>query len=176
MRLIDQLDVVDAFMTLREVRLAFVWSRLVVVDETTIKGRTKIVQLHFEDFLETLVRLAHMMALPTEDDLTHAGLTHAGEWLDALRDQPDAENEFKRLNTCALGETLSQPIAWKVRQFILRLIFIARGRHGDPEDGLSTKEAMRFSKGVTSVPASRDGPRATASRDGTRADVALPPV
>ena len=66
MNLINRMEIIDPFVTLREVRLVFIWSRMVIVDETTIKGRSAILQLQFEDFLEAVVRFAHMMALPCD--------------------------------------------------------------------------------------------------------------
>ena len=45
-------------------------------------------------------------------------------------------------------EKCDQPIEWKVRQFVLWLLFRARGGTGDPEAELSKKEASRFQKGM----------------------------
>ena len=147
MGLINKLDVVDPFINIREVRLNFIWSRMVVVSESTVKGRSNLVQLSFEDFLELVVRFAHMKALPTPEDLEQSGLTHAGEFLAALAEQPDAEEKFKQERNCEPGEECAQPIAWKVRQFILWMIFAARGGHGDPEQELTKKEAELFKQG-----------------------------
>ena len=44
---ISRIDLVDAFITQREVRLAFLWSRMLVVDENSLKGRSSVLQLAF---------------------------------------------------------------------------------------------------------------------------------
>ena len=93
---IQRIDVIDNNITQREVRLAFLWSRMLVVDENTLKGRTHVLQLRFEDFLEMLVRLAYMMAMPDEADLEAAGVQHAGEFLQWLSGYPEEEKQFKR--------------------------------------------------------------------------------
>jgi len=147
MEMVNRFELIDPFVTQREIRLAFVWCRMVVEDEKWIKGRQKVVQLHFEDFLELIVRLAHMTALPTEDELADACMAHAGEFLDALEAQPEAEQDFKRLHTCEPGEPVDQPIAWKVQQFVLWTIYRARGGQGNPESELTVKEANRFMEG-----------------------------
>lgn len=147
MDFIGRLDLIDPFISQREVRLVFIWSRMVVVDEGTQKGRANSIQLHFEDFLEAIVRFAHMMALPTEEELTDAGLRHAGEYLSALATTPESEELFKRSRTVEPGEPLDEPIAWKVRQFILWMVYTARGGAGDAEAELTKKEADRFKLG-----------------------------
>jgi len=149
--LINRLELVDNFITMREVRLIFIWSRMVVVDEKTIKGRASTLQLHFEDFLELIVRFAHMMALPTQQELTCAGMRHAGEYLKALKSTPELEAQFKRQRTREAGEHADQSIAWKVRQFALWLIFNVRGGRGDPEKELSKEEADKFMRGRVGV-------------------------
>ena len=67
----------DAFQQ-REGTLCFVFSRLRCVDEESERGRRKLLQLSFEDFLEALVRLATVKALPTMQELQHTGHHDAG--------------------------------------------------------------------------------------------------
>ena len=131
-----------------QVRLAFIWSRMLIVDEMSVKGRSSILQLGFEDFLEVIVRFAHIKAMPTEAELTESGLPHAGEFLAALSENPEAEAAFHDERTHEMCEKCDQPIEWKVRQFVLWLLFRARGGIGDPEAELSKKEASRFQKGM----------------------------
>ena len=147
MEMVGRLDLMDAFVTQREVRLLFIWSRMIVVDEKTLKGRSHILQLHFEDFLELIVRLAHIKALPSEEELNKSGLAHAGEFLAALSDNKEDEQAFCSQRTREPGEVCDLPIAWKVRQVILWMVFRARGELGDPELELSKREAEKFKKG-----------------------------
>ena len=69
--LIKDCKLISDDLTSREVRLAFWWSRMVVVDE--VKQRPKFMTLSWTEFLEALGRMAEMMTLPTEEDLQRVG-------------------------------------------------------------------------------------------------------
>ena len=138
----------DAFVSQREIRLCFIWSRMVTIDEKSLKGRSNVLQLHFEDFLELIVRLAHIKALPTAEELNTSGLAHAGEYLAALAEAPEDEQAFMLARTREPGETCDQPIDWKVRQLILWMVFRARGEQGDPEIELAKREAEKLKRGA----------------------------
>ena len=142
---IQRIDVIDNNITQREVRLAFLWSRMLVVDENTLKGRTHVLQLRFEDFLEMVVRLAYMMAMPTEEDLEAAGVVHAGEYLQWLSGYPEEEKQFKRARCRAIGEPLDQPLEEKLRHFLDWLVFTVHG--GDGLDAVTRKDADKFRAG-----------------------------
>jgi len=85
---VTQLEIIDPFVTLREIRLAFLWSRMLVVDENSQKQRVRLLQLGFEDFLEVCVRIAYQMALPTDKDLFALGVAHAREYFACRRASP----------------------------------------------------------------------------------------
>ena len=106
-----------------------------------------MLQLRFEDFLEALVRFAHMKALPSEEELAESGLQHSGEFLDAMAEQPEKEDAFLQQRTREPDEECDLPIAWKVRQFVLWMLHTARGGYGNPEDELTKKEAKAFAAG-----------------------------
>ena len=67
----------DAFQQ-REGTLVFVMSRLRVIDEESERGRRKLSTLSFEDFLEAIVRLSTVKALPSTTELTFLGARDAG--------------------------------------------------------------------------------------------------
>ena len=71
--------------------LAFVFSRLRCVDELAERGKRRMHNLSFEDFLEALVRFAYRKALPTGAEMQERGSAHAGEFLADLADEPEAE-------------------------------------------------------------------------------------
>ncbi|CAM9629318.1 unnamed protein product [Sphacelaria rigidula] len=58
---------------LRESKMPFYRARMMVSDE--IKNRTKMVQLTFVDFLETLARLTNVVPLPPEADMERLTVT-----------------------------------------------------------------------------------------------------
>ena len=51
----------------RRIGLIFAWSRMLTIDE--YRDRAKNVQINFEDFLEAIVRIASVKALPTPADM-----------------------------------------------------------------------------------------------------------
>ena len=113
--LIDRLMIVDQFVTARDVDQAFIQSRMLVVDEETVKGRSRLVQLRYEDFLEAIVRLAYQKAMPTDDEISQASSKHAGEYLAWLAEMPQREVDFCQARTRRrFSDPLEQPIASKV--------------------------------------------------------------
>lgn len=149
--LINKLDLIDPFITMRDVRFNFLASRMLVVDENTVKGRRAVVQITFEDFLEMVVRLAYMMALPHDQDLAKPGVKNAGEYLGWLGTFPVEHERFKAKRTRKLGAVLDQPIAHKVRHFIDWMLFkMTRKDSGTAADGplaVSKKEVEKFKEG-----------------------------
>jgi len=139
--LIGKLDVVDECFTAREVRLTFLFSRMLIVDETSLQGRIKTLQLGFEDFLEVVVRLAFQLAMPTDDDVAKLGLSHAGEYMQWLGVSPEDESAFKQAHSRSLAQSgrgdrdEAQPIAHKVRHFIEWMLFAIRGGASNDDGG-----------------------------------------
>ena len=151
LQLITHLDLVDPFTTMREVRLNFLFSRMMVIDENITKGRQKIVQLNFEDFLELVVRFAYIMAMPTDQDLFDLGVTHAGEYLQWLDSNPEAEFVFKQERARDMDEKLETPIGQKVKHFIEWMLYSVRGgapcKEGTAQS-ITKKEAEKFQRGL----------------------------
>ncbi|KAL3907462.1 MAG: hypothetical protein SGPRY_010160 [Prymnesium sp.] len=77
--------------TSREMMLCFVWSRMRVFD---MSNKAAINQLHFEDFLEALVRVAATKTLPTDEHLFEAGFDDAGEFFLTLSADPKLTDEL----------------------------------------------------------------------------------
>lgn len=128
---VDRLDYVDECVTWREVKQAFVWSRLLVIDEQSAKGRAKLTQLSFEDFLEMVVRLAYMMALPSDAELAERDAIHAADFFVKLEEAegPDAIEDFQATHSRGMSEPLldDQPIGQKVTQFMEWLLVKVQG-------------------------------------------------
>jgi hypothetical protein len=148
---INRLDVIDPYVTLREVRLNFVWARMLVIDETATAGRKKIIQLTFEDFLELLVRFAYLFALPNDQDIFDLGVQHAGEYLEWLEGHPDEQDSFRRARSKNMGDKLDQPIGHKMRHFIEWMLYTVRGGEPSEKSGpsaITKKDAERFHRGL----------------------------
>ena len=74
----------------REASLAFMWSRLEVIDERTRQSRYRRYSLSLEDFFEALIRLAMMKALPTDMELVEAGCEDVSSFFAQLSKQKGA--------------------------------------------------------------------------------------
>lgn len=55
LKLCKDLRLIDAEFTRKEATLAFVWSRLSVINEANPKSRIRLTHLTFEDFMEVCV-------------------------------------------------------------------------------------------------------------------------
>ena len=83
-------------------KLIFLWSRLRSFEQKAQytaaeirEAETRLRHLALGDFLEALVRLATLIALPTDEEIVEAGANDAGDFLIAMqRDQPSAFKEF----------------------------------------------------------------------------------
>ena len=91
LEMLVHLDLFDRDFTPREATLAFQWARMRVVDE--IKGRSRMMNICFIDFLEALLRVALEKKLPTPDMLRKLNPSRrtAGEYFLELRRMPEDE-------------------------------------------------------------------------------------
>ena len=91
-------------LSLREVAMSFVYSRMCVVDTTTNEGYAKEYTLPFEGFLEALCRLATVMPLPTEAQLAASEFTHAGPFMATLETDQEAYDAMAEEQNCEFGD------------------------------------------------------------------------
>ena len=148
MLLLKHLHFFDEAFQQREGTLAFVFSRMRVIDEESERGKKKMTALSFEDFLEALVRCATMKALPTKAELLVAGAHDAGLFLVELRANPQAYNTFVEARERAYEAPLRQPIERCVEHLISLVIRTVETSIKDkPEDydfRISKNEIIRF--------------------------------
>ena len=71
--------------TLFEVKMIFMWSRIRGCRDYSKQSFVRMRHLFFEDFLEAIVRLASLCALPTDEDVASAGSQDAGDYLNTLQ-------------------------------------------------------------------------------------------
>ena len=76
----------------RDAIRAFAWSRMVVINDETPAGYLKDNSLPFEGFMEALIRLSILKALPTPEEIEEAGQDDAYGYLQALEEE-DATGE-----------------------------------------------------------------------------------
>ena len=90
--------------------LAFAWSRMVVIDNSTAKGRARESHLPPEGLCEALCYVATLKALPTDADIAAAGSRNAGAFLDELKARDAlAHADFLHERRIEWGAQPSQP-------------------------------------------------------------------
>ena len=139
-------------LTERHITLAFVWSRMKVIDEEDPKTRVKLTHLAYEDFVEAICRLAAHKALPTDDELAKAESNCAGMYLRQMQaDQPD---EYADLISSRARPWASQPLL-RMERCVEHMcsILVVTGQCGRGDNAqLTEKEAASF-MGVRAAPA-----------------------
>ena len=108
---VTEMDLIDKQFTLVEATICFLWSRMLIVDEADPASRSKMVQLNFFDFLEAIVRVAIVKALPTALQLKMAGAEDAGQFFARLRNDPTDFDNFITRNAPEWGQPPRQPVA-----------------------------------------------------------------
>ena len=109
----------------------FIWSRMAVVgNEDDDAVRVKMVHLYFEDFLEALVRLSTMKGWPTDEEISKAGYTDAGEFLINLQQFPTVYAKFAAEHAQSWDQEPRQPIARCVEHLISWLVRVVEGAAG----------------------------------------------
>ena len=81
-------------LTLIEAKLIFTWSRIRSASSYSEHSQLRLRNFQFEDFLEAVVRLAVMIALPTDGEIEAVGAADAGEYLMTLRASEAEMHEF----------------------------------------------------------------------------------
>lgn len=95
--LLSDVVLIDDYFTDRESTLAFIGSRMRVIDERDPITAKKISHLTFEDFLEALVRVADMKVLPTQEDVRTSPFDDVGfYYLDIVSRGPDSYSAWVR--------------------------------------------------------------------------------
>ena len=147
---IDRVGLIDQYVTARDVEHSFSLCRMLVIDEGTTKGRARLLQLRFEDFLECIVRLAYHKPLPTDAQVLEQGCKHAGEFLFALEEEPEKEKRFHEARRWSYDEPPDQPIKDQVRHFVEWLLYRVRGGEDFARE-LSRKDVQLFRDGHRAV-------------------------
>lgn len=123
MKLCRDVQIFDAECPQRQGTLCFLWARMCVVgSEDDDATRVKLIHLYFEDFLEALVRLATMKALPLDDEIEKAGFKDAGDFMINLQRYPSVYQKFLADHAQHWDEEPLQPIGRCVEHLITLII------------------------------------------------------
>jgi hypothetical protein len=145
---LDCLGLITSDLTLRDASLAFAWSRMAVVNNTTSKGQCREANLPFEGFLEALCRVAVMKALPTDEEIARRGHAHAGEYMAWIRSREDLKTTFMAERNVEWGEEYTlQPVPRAVDHLISMIIYTIEAQIGGDNGKLTGPEVIRWAKG-----------------------------
>ena len=112
----------------RKVAQCFAWARMLVVDEHSVAGRAKQLRLTFEDFLEAMIRLCELKALPTDEELKKAEHTDAGEYIKTMRTErpPEAYEAWVTAAQLAISSGTVDPLPRRMHHMIRMLIALVQ--------------------------------------------------
>ena len=127
-----------------------------VLDETDARGKLKETHLPFEGFLEALVRLSGLKALPTDAQVEEAGCASAAEYINQLRTED--EEAYQAIVAGASGaawgeEPPGQPFVRCVAHVCSMICF--RGSNKGSAKELTAAQAAKFVTRVFSTAAAR---------------------
>lgn len=142
------LEMIQADVTERDALLCFTFSRMAVIDGSSMKGNGRETQLPFEGFLEAIVRLSALKALPTDEEVESAGVKDAFEYLAQLRAKDVEEyNDMLMKRSSPMGAEPPQPIHRCVEHTIRIIIrTIEANTAGDDNLRLTTTEIALWMK------------------------------
>jgi len=153
MGMVSDLELIEPSFSMREAKLAFIWSRMRAVDELHPKCRAKIYNLSLEDFYEALVRIAMLKSWPTDDEIRNGipgvslgGHADAGQFFLGLRAEGGKQAHMEFLNTRDSEGGENQPV-WRKLEHLLTLILRtieSRGSDSGADMKLTRKEVTAF--------------------------------
>ena len=154
MDFLRRLDLIGTDVTIRDAKLCFTWSRMMVIEGSTERGRQKEDGLPYEGFLEALCRLSVLKALPFDSEVESMGFSDAGALYVSLHHIGDAstpssldkdalQNYKKELNSRAVpwGAEPLQPLSRTVAHLIAIIIRVIDSRGNRSDLKISLKEA-----------------------------------
>jgi CRP-like cAMP-binding protein len=134
-------------------KMVFMWSRMRSASDLSDRSEMRMRNFMFEDFMEAIVRLSTMVALPTDEDLRTSGMEDAGEYLMQLQiddgQSASAYSQFIRERRTGWQREPRQRV-WRCTDhlvtYLIRVIEFntSRGEHGKYDARVSAAEAAEF--------------------------------
>ena len=69
-----------------EAKLVFLWSRVRAMSDRSNRSEMRLRHLQLKDFMEALVRLSVMVALPTDEDIDQMGFSDAATYVQTMQE------------------------------------------------------------------------------------------
>ena len=134
----------------RDARFCFIWSRMHVMDARDDMGYMRDSCLPFEGFLEAMLRVACLKALPTDDELRESGSPHAGKFMASMKLEDEERYEawlLERASPLSPDPTPSQPIERCAYHTIAMMIHVIEiETKGRDNQRLTEKEVVEWLK------------------------------
>lgn len=148
------LRLIGSDLTERGAMLSFVSSRMCVVDGSSAKGASREAGLEFEGFLEALVRISPLKALPTDDEIQSRGMSSAWQYLKVLGEAPSGTSDasayatLTRTRGAAWGhEPTAQPLHRCVHHLLTMIVCTIEADTAGKDDGkLTASEVSEWMK------------------------------
>jgi len=145
-------------LTMRKVIIAFSLSRMVTIDESARKNQIgTLTQISFEGFLEAIVRLTLLKAMPTDKEMRRHGFEYPGEFFGSLMEMgPAVYQSWLTKARLKQQRGLTDPIWRRLDMFVLLIICIVQFGvakckngakvllRGHPDEEISYEEAYYF--------------------------------
>ena len=133
-----------------EARQLFLWSRIRSAADYSDRSERAMRCLYFEDFLEAMIRVACVVALPTDEEVREAAADDAGVYL--LTYQESSPVEFTRFvqERKVVWHREPRQKVWRcldhLMQYVVRLVesHTSRESHGRADMLISDSEAAQF--------------------------------
>ena len=143
-QLARDLAIIDEDLSVDDAKLVFLWSRLRVIDEDSVKSREKVENLAFWDFLEAIVRCAHCKALPTDEQLEERECADAFEFLNDLKENDyDNYEEFISRSDGEWWNVPRQPIEKAVGHLLMLMVRTLNHKLGRLEAQIPPKSNIK---------------------------------
>lgn len=127
MAFLHELELISSDLTERHATLAFAWSRMLVVDASSARGRLRESHLPFEGFCEALCHVAVLKALPSDSAIAEAeglAVRHAGAYLFDLRENDVSDYQWlMRYRASGWGEEPKEPLDRLVAHTLALIIY-----------------------------------------------------
>jgi hypothetical protein len=104
-----------------DAKLVFLWSRVRAMPDRSNRSEMKLRHLQLKDFMEALVRLSVMVALPTDEDIDQMGFSNAATYMQTMQEDPAQWNNMLKERAQKWHREPRQKV-WRCAHHLLNII------------------------------------------------------
>uniref|UniRef100_A0A7S4C2M6 Uncharacterized protein n=1 Tax=Chrysotila carterae TaxID=13221 RepID=A0A7S4C2M6_CHRCT len=153
LQFVESAALLDGRVTPRQGALCFLASRMAVINESSHDSRMRMVNLTFEDFMEAIVRMSCLKALPTVEEIDDEGCGNAAEFYAQLKASQTRYESFVNEYSQQGFNDPRQPMhicTDHLCQIIIHEMEVKIAKSGNYKGEVSTADVRRFIK-ITST-------------------------